>query len=35
MSLGQYFNAYGYPNSYEEDLKTIDNPTSLMEIGVR
>jgi len=31
MSLGIYFNNYHYPLEYEEDLKNIDNPTSLME----
>ncbi len=31
MSLGKYFLEYDYPNKYEEELKQIDNPTSLME----
>ena len=31
MSLGKYFLEYGYPAEYEEELKQIDNPTSLME----
>ncbi len=31
MSLGKYFLEYGYPKEYEEELKQIDNPTSLME----
>jgi len=31
MSLGKYFNDYDYPSEYENDLKTISDPTSLME----
>ena len=31
MSLGKYFLEYGYPKEYEQELKQIDNPTSLME----
>ena len=31
MSLGKYFSNYGYPIEYENDLKKINNPTSLME----
>ncbi len=31
MSLGRYFLEYGYPKEYEDELKQIDNPTSLME----
>jgi len=31
MTLGKYFLEYGYPKEYEQELKQIDNPTSLME----
>jgi hypothetical protein len=31
MSLGRYFIDYGYPVEYENDLKKIDTPSSLME----
>ncbi len=31
MSLGRYFLEYGYPKEYKDELKQIDNPTSLME----
>ena len=31
MALEGYFSEYGYPNTYGEELRQIDNPTSLME----